>query len=297
MSFSAILLSLASLASLGALIWLITVAFRNGQQNWGIAMIISAFIPLVGPIVALVFIIKFWGIAKNPALLMLGSLCLAGIGFLSLMNNLRTMAQEMADNPDLQLAIQQAQATADSPPAVPDVTPPPIPMPTEPARTAPAEPRAPRRQTPPPRALNASEIDAAAPVPTASAPPPPPAVPDVRISPLSVDFLRLGQANPNQIRSVLARGRNTRDLAIREARLALSYFDSRGLRLGRWMTVHSESTNIVPAVATNEFMLQAFHVPQFTHEVRIEVESIRFANGERWPPIDPVLVQPVPNIP
>jgi hypothetical protein len=73
MSFSAVVLALASLASLGALIWLVTVAFKNGQQNWGIALIVSAFIPLVGPIVALVFIIKFWGIARNPAFLMLGS--------------------------------------------------------------------------------------------------------------------------------------------------------------------------------------------------------------------------------
>jgi hypothetical protein len=96
---------------------------------------------------------------------------------------------------------------------------------------------------------------------------------------------------------VLARGRNTRDLAIREARLALSYFDARGLRLGRWMTVHTQSTNIVPAMATNEFTIQAFFVPQFTQDVRIEVESIRFANGERWPPIDPVLIQPETNTP
>ncbi len=289
MSFSAVILSLASLASLGALIWLITTAFKNGQQNWGVALIVSAFIPFVGPIVALVFIIKFWGIARKPAFLMLGSLCLAGIGFLSLMNSLKTMAQELAETPDLQVTIETQQSDADSPPA--------IPVQAEPPQPPPAKPRPARRQAPPLQANTAIENNPAADAPTTPNLPPPVPVSDDRISPLNIDTLRLGEANPNHMRSVLARGRNTRNLAIREVRLALSYFDARGLRLGRWMTVHTESTNVVPAMATNEFTLRAFFVPEFTHDVRIEVESIRFANGERWPAIDPVLIQPATNLP
>lgn len=293
MTFSTVILSVASLASLGALIWLISVAFKHGQQNWGIALIVSAFIPFVGPIVALVFIIKFWGIARNPAFLMLGSLCLAGIGFLSLMNSLRSMAREMAENPELQITIQQAGTTSEEPPQTARVDPPLPPTPAQRPRESPAMPNAKRRPVPLPQEVSATEKPAVADAPVAPSLP----VPDVRFSPLTVDALRLGDVNPNQMRSVLARGRNTRNLAIREARLALSYFDARGLRLGRWMTVHTQSTNIVPAMATNEFTIQAFFVPQFTHDVRIEVESIRFANGERWPPIDPVLIQPDTNTP
>ncbi|MBL9127629.1 MAG: hypothetical protein JNL97_08280 [Verrucomicrobiales bacterium] len=113
---------------------------------------------------------------------------------------------------------------------------------------------------------------------------------DIRESPLTIDSVRVGEPNPNQMRELRARARNTADQAVREARLSLEYFDARGLRLGRWTTVHSEPTPFVAARATNEFSLQAFFVPQFTKSVRVDVEFVRFADGGRWPPLDPSLV-------
>jgi len=201
------------------------------------------------------------------------------------------MAQELAENSELQIAIQQAQAAPDErPPTAPDAPSPPPPS-VDPYRLASSASR--------PASLNQPEPQPSAAVENRTVSESPPTLPtippalDNGTSPLAIDTLRLGEANPNQMRSVLAQGRNTGNLAIREARLALSYFNDRGLRLGRWITVHSESTNIVPAMTTNQFTIQAFFVPRFTKEVRIEVESIRFANGERWPPIDPTLVKPV----
>jgi hypothetical protein len=297
MTFPVVLLAFASLASLASLIWLIVVAFQNGEKNWGIALIVSSFIPLAGPIVALIFVVKFWGIARKPAFLFLGSILLLGMAGLAMANSLRKMGLELGDNPDFQITLngpkdpltrapqdeagngglpseERPKVTAD--PAAP-LSPPP-----EPSRI---------RRTPPTARpmLPSEERPSAA---SEATPPTPPPLADNRFSPLAIDLISMGDPNPNQIRTLHARARNTSTLAVREARLSLSYYNERGLRLGRWTTTHIETTNMVPALTTNEFSFQAFFVPQFTKNVQIEVESIRYANGERWPPIDPTLARP-----
>lgn len=133
-----------------------------------------------------------------------------------------------------------------------------------------------------PAIRDGSEIAA---VPAAVPAPAPAPLRDDRFSPLVVEMLRLGPPNPNQLRTILVRARNSATLPIREMSLNLSYYNARGLRLGTWATAHSGSTNVVPALATNQFTIQGFFVPQFTKEVRIEVRSLLFANGERWPAI------------
>jgi len=282
MSASVILLTLASLASLAAWIWLVTVAFQSGEKNWGIFLVVSVFIPVVGAIVPIVFMIKFWAIARRPAFLMLGSLAVTVVGILMLVSQLKSAAEQFATSPEFQAALRDAQkggqesaeeasndsAVAAQPsenPIAKSVAPPPT-LPPPPTRIAPPEP----------------------PKPT-SAPPVTTDYVDPRISPLTLDTLAVGDPNPNQMRTIRFRARNTDPQPIREANLALSYFDARGRKLGQWTTVHTDSTNIVPGSATNEFSLQAFFVPQFTREVRVEVAFLRFGDGSRWPALHPTL--------
>jgi formate-dependent nitrite reductase membrane component NrfD len=73
MSLGFILLAIAILAGLAAWIWLITVAFKNQEKGWGIALIVSLFLP-ISPIVGLVFLVLKWGIARRPGILYLASL-------------------------------------------------------------------------------------------------------------------------------------------------------------------------------------------------------------------------------
>ncbi len=300
MSLWIALLTLASLAGLAAWIWLIQAAFRNGERNWGVVLVIAIFVPFVGPLVALVFAIRFWSISGSASRVFVAACVLTLIGTLGLMASLRRMALDFTESPEFAAAAREmaeAQAEIDrtgptdaspsepaNPPAAP--TPPASDHPPVQPRPRP-QPRSPQPTTPnrrtPPSSVGDTTAAAQPQSPPIVPPPQEPPVRDRTFPPVRVETVSLGEPGPNQIRLVEARIRNPEPHGVREIRLGLTYLDANGLRLGRWMTVHSESSNIVAAAATNTFTLRAFFVPQFTRNLRLDVEGVLFDNGDRWP--------------
>lgn len=301
MSLWITLLTLASLAGLAAWIWLIQAAFRNGEKNWGVVLVIAIFVPFVGPLVALVFAIRFWSIASGASRVFVAACVLTLVGTLGLMASLRRMALDFTESPEFAAAareLAEAQADIDLDRSGPTDTSPSEPADAPVPPTPPAQPR-PRPQARPPQSPAPSRrppassagntTDAAQPQSPPIVPPQEPPARDRPFPPVRVETVSLGEPGPNQIRLVEARIRNPEPHGVRELRLGLTYLDANGLRLGRWMTVHAESTNIVAAAATNTFTLRAFFVPQFTRNLRLEVEGVLFDNGDRWPRSTPNL--------
>lgn len=294
MSFGLLLFGLSSLVGLAGWIWLIVEAFRNQEKNWGIALIVSLFLPVIGPILGIVFVILRWRIAQRPAYLLMASLVIGVLGFAITAMQARRAIAEMADLAESQVEIPARGSASPSPdsaddsggepslpprlrPSPPSIPPPPAPSPRKP--DGPAEMAAAGRtsHSPPPtpaRAVAEPEVKPA----TASALEP--REPVVRLK-----VLRLGDPSPNQLRTLRIEARHPSPKSITELKLSLEYLDARGNRLGRWTTVHVASEPLRGSGATNEFDLQAFFVPQFTHDVRLKIESLGFADGSRWPVI------------
>ncbi|MGE4179536.1 MAG: hypothetical protein AB7J34_06890 [Limisphaerales bacterium] len=311
-----IILSLAAIAGLAAWIMLVVGAFRRGQNDWGVALIVTAFIPLVGPIVGLIFIIRNWEATRKAAGILAASLVFSLVGTLVAASQVRKMAEEMVASGNLQNVaiqledLQQAGESVESSPDTPagaQGTPSETGSPSSPDRPVPPPKVARARSTPPPRrsprpveAPDTSQAPGTTPPTQAAASPPPAAnAPargvDERYSPLTVETLGLGDPNPNRLRTIRVRAGNRASQAIREARLALSYHDAQGRPLGQWTTIHFDPEGIVAARTTNEFTVQGYFVPQFTKIVRIEVESVAFADGSRWPARHSALTQSQPR--
>ena len=108
---------------------------------------------------------------------------------------------------------------------------------------------------------------------------------DTRFAPVAVEVLRVGEPGDLQFRTLDVRARNVAAKPVHEVKLTLTYANQRGLRLGRWTTVHTAEGALIGGRATNEFALQAFFVPQFTHDVHIDVEAVGFTDGTRWPEV------------
>ncbi|MBL9128282.1 MAG: hypothetical protein JNL97_11570, partial [Verrucomicrobiales bacterium] len=125
MSLWVILISLSGIASLVAWIGLVNAAFRNGEKNWGIILVVSIFVPLLGPVAAFVFLFKHWNIARIPGLILCASFALLVIGTVGMMLGFKRMAREMVENPEFVAAMRESGMIANPTGAAVDPEPPP----------------------------------------------------------------------------------------------------------------------------------------------------------------------------
>ncbi len=288
------ILVLAGIVNAIAWIWLIVVTFRNGETMWG-SLLIASFILPIGPFVALVLFLLKWEIVRKPALVFLTSTAFMILGGVVVATQARGSLEQLAAAGNLSVDTDQAGAPAvPQSPVAPDPEPAPAGTSTTPQPTAsPRRGRAsrqvgprtpmmarPESATPPngipsPQASNRIGSQTATESTWTANP---------LVAPVHVDFLRLGEPNPNRIRRVQVRIRNPSPLAVKELRLGLDYLDMHGQRLGHWMTIATPNDDhLASRHSTNEFDLQAFFVPQFTESVGLNVEGVLFANGSRWP--------------
>jgi hypothetical protein len=276
MSFAMLLVGLALLGLLVAQIWMIVVAFKNGEQVWGILFIVSCFIP-IGLFVTLGFMVTKWAIARRPSILFLSSIGVLILGVVVLASGAK---QAMAE------AMEQAEIAAAQARTVRVESPEPTEPAAPPRRTEPEPAPEPRRTPPPPKPAPATAVRSSSPADGTSAPgtlSPPPPVAESSAAPVTVELVSLGEASPNQMRTLQLRMLNPGKLAVGEVKLDLDYLDAGGRRMGGWTTIHSGTEVLAAAAATNDFLVPAFFVPQFTRDVRLKVRALRFDNGTRWP--------------
>jgi len=289
MTLAIAVLALSSLAYLVGLVWVISVAFNNGDRGWGYGLIVAntfGNVVAAGPILLLVFIILHWGDTRRAAALLGASIGLGVVGLVVLFQAAQsTLADAMKEvNQQMeQAAANQAQAQAQNQDPAESGTPsrpPETEKPASPSRRAESRPaRTENRAIPPDGAESVGAPSAA------SAPREPVAEPSAlpKPSPVQVQFMDLGAASPNQMRRIRARLINAGDKTVRELKLGLTYWDAAGNRMGTWTTVHGLDEPLPSARSTNTFELTGFRVPQFTDHVKFVVETVTFGDGSRWP--------------
>ncbi|MCC6231250.1 MAG: hypothetical protein IT580_01315 [Verrucomicrobiales bacterium] len=261
-------------------IWLTRVAFQHREQVWGWLLVASIFLP-IGPFVGLAFAILRWRIARAPAMLILGSGLVAIFGaFLMIWS---------AQDAQITLTTSTSSASQEGAPVSESSAPPPPTdtmvhpeaTPGAPAKAARA-PSSPASVTPPKNPGPGNESST-------------PSTPGRRSAdsdrdparpPVQLEVLQLGDPAPNQLRLLRVLARNEDSRPVRELKIELEYLDRRGVRLGRWTTVHSDSPAVVGGATSSPVNLQAFFVPQFTKSVRLGVEGVVFADGTRWPSLE-----------
>jgi hypothetical protein len=307
MSLAIALLAIAGAVSLAAWIWFIVVAFRHNEKIWGALLVASLILP-IGPFVALVFCILHWPIARRPAFALISSALVAGLGtFLLVRQAQEELAQLSQDDqqvgwspaipappePTVNFEPQGASPPSSRAAKTPRPTLPPTASPIPPPLT----PDHPDTLTPPPTtilAVSESTNRTRQPRPEialsethlSETTNPPIANPhrDLRLPPARIELLRLGEAQPNQIRRLQVRLTNETRSPIREVKIDLEYFGDRGQRLGSWTTIHPFDPRPLAANQSLELEVQAFFVPQLTRQVRLTLKGALHADGTRWPP-------------
>lgn len=281
MTLGVILLALGAIGLLVAQVWMIIVAFQNDEKVYGILFIVSFFVP-IGIFVLLAFLVLKWNIARRPGILFLSCLPLVIVGFLMFANGAGDAMAQAAQAAETEAQARQATRTERRELAPPTPQPEPSAKPetkSEPRRLPPTPSNSP---TPTPAPSTAANNSAATGAATNA-----PAASDRELlltCPVRVELASLGDASPNQLRTLRLRLMNPAKAAVTELKLDLGYLDDHNRRLGNWKTVHSGIDPLASAGATNEFDMQAFFVPQFTRNVHIDVQAVRFADDTRWPP-------------
>lgn len=296
MTLGSILLFLSSVGCLVAWIWFIVLAFRSGDKVWGILLIVGFILAPIGPIIALVFLVLRWNLVRQPAIIFLSSFVVGILGIVLFVSGAKRSLEEAVGGPEALAALraqaEQAarQANAGAGGGGEPVAPPPAPAaaPATPpaAPPPPPAPRNSRPRSPGPDLASASDADRPAGLSPRETPPPPPpthASLNPHLPPGRIELVSLGDVSPNQMRILRLRYINDSDEPAREVKFDLNYLDARGGRVGGWTTIHTPDAPIQGKGTTNEFDLQAFFVPQFTRDIRLEIRGVGFTNGTRWP--------------
>jgi hypothetical protein len=314
MSFALVLLIGGALVAFGAWVWLVVVAFQNKETVWG-ALLIASLVLLIAPIVGLAFLVAKWNIARRPGILLIVSLVMTAIGAVLVVQAARRTIEESVRGLTVTTTIEDSAGPSEPDPDREPHFPPPAEQ-VPPGATPPLEER--RTARPPARATGSRRVEPAdapgiaraemerqpateelagsqpgrstaqeaeAGATGGAARAEPARRRDPRVPPVALQVLDVGDPRPNRMRSVRVRIGNPTEHAVSELKLELEYVDDDGNRLGRWTTVHVTSEPIVAAHSTNEFVLQAFFVPQFTRGVRLQIRGVEFENESRWPEV------------
>lgn len=302
MSLAIALLAIAAAVSIAAWIWFIVVAFRHDEKIWGALLLASLILP-IGPFVALVFCILHWPIARRPAFVLISSALVAGLGTFLLVRQARQelaqLSQDAASGtwapafppsttPNLSPEPRTLPPPASRPTSIQNPTqPPPVsPVPTSPATDQPDPSQQHLTTTPSPSTpTNQPSIPLPQPTPDGSEPlPTSDPIRDLRLPPAHIELLRLGEAQPNQMRRLQVRVTNHTRSPISEVKIDLEYFGDRGQRLGSWTTIHPFDPRPLAARQSLDLEVQAFFVPQLTRQVRLSIKGALHSDGTRWPP-------------
>lgn len=313
---TAFLLTLLVLAAIGGLVaWisLIIAVFRQGEKGWGVTLIVTTFVPIVGTLIQLAFL---WMRRRQHAeqiRIIVGCSVLAAVVSVPLQKRAASAVEEAMNiaaaesalaNPEDSAseentaetrAPSRAESSSEAAPTNATISAtsitknPPWPTRDDPRRSRPGTPKptkAVARVEPTSTAtLEVSTTATVTATNRASAEElfSPTPVPKADPSRAELTVLGLGEPAGEALRPLRLRLANSAKQPIRELKLQLEYLDAQGSRMGEWTTLHRGSDTVVNANATNEFELPAFFVPTFAKDVRVHLLRIRYADDTEWP--------------